>query len=92
MDTSVVLLPNAHGRVTRHRFVRLELRAGFGVVPMYECDQTGQTRAYGCLNPRLTKRVFEEIYGPLQLDWWPGCVRAWVPQEPAREAREQAAA
>lgn len=78
MATHTVLLPNAHGRVTRHHFVRLELRAGLGVVPVFECEMTGDTRAYGCLEPRLTRKKFEEIYGPLQLDYWPGCVRAWV--------------
>lgn len=79
-----VLLSNIYGRITRHWFIRVELRkdeSERALIPIFACEQSGAERSYGRLRPTTTKKAMETFYGLLQLERysWPGCVRAWIP-------------
>ncbi len=58
------------GRITPHRFVRLEERPGttgkLAMFPVYVCTETGLERAYGYLKPHLSHDDLEDLFGPLR--------------------------
>ncbi len=78
-----VWLPNISGAVTRHTLIRLELRSRgpeSAIFPVYECDQSGVERDYGCIRPNIPRQELRQMYGPLVVDkGWPGAEQAWVP-------------
>ena len=87
VQAPTALLCNAAGRVTRHQFVRMELRVEERerkYVPIFLCEDSGMERTYGCLRPTITIRELEGMFGKLQLERqsWSGCRRAWVSAVP----------
>lgn len=61
-------LVNAHGRVTLHQCIRLEMRGEGqlkGIYPIYRCTETREERVYGCLrggtNTFWLDRLFPDI-------------------------------
>lgn len=64
---------NAHGRVTLHTCVRLEMRriprhdgpgAGSlpGIYPIFQCSETGSERIFGCLSLALGASQLGRLY------------------------------
>ncbi len=77
-----VKLLNARGRVTLHKFVRLELRSfpRLGIYPVFRCDECGSTRDFGCMRALTRLSELVKLYGPLErAPRLSGTYRVWTP-------------
>ena len=63
-------LLNAHGRVTLHQCVRLEVRGtGYAksIYPVYRCTATGTERDYGCLRAGTSTAQLGKLFPDVEL-------------------------
>ena len=63
-------LVNAHGRVTLHQCIRLEMRGegqNKGIYPIYRCTETGIDRVFGCLRAVTNTYWLDQLFPDIEL-------------------------